>query len=63
MLNEEELDKLYSWIDSIPLSRPKKNMARDFSDGVLMSDVLSNYFPKLVKAHPYTLKNSTDSKI
>ncbi len=44
MLSDEQLDKLYTWIDSIPLSRPKKNLARDFSDGVLMADLLSNYF-------------------
>ncbi len=33
ILNEEALDDLYAWIDTIPLSRPKKNIARDFSDG------------------------------
>ena len=30
---EHELEKLYMWVDDIPLSRPKKNLARDFSDG------------------------------
>lgn len=33
--SEEELDDLYIWVDSIPLSRPKRNIARDFSDGGL----------------------------
>lgn len=32
-LNEEELADLYAWIDQVPLSRPKRNMARDFADG------------------------------
>lgn len=32
-LNEEELQALYCWIDEIPLSRQKKNITRDFSDG------------------------------
>lgn len=32
MLNEEEIEDLYMWIDEIPLSRPKRNIARDFSD-------------------------------
>ena len=32
-LNETQLEDLYSWVDTIPLSRPKKNIARDFSDG------------------------------
>ena len=32
-LSEQELQALYAWIDEVPLSRPKKNIARDFSDG------------------------------
>ena len=32
-VREEELQDLYMWVDGIPLSRPKKNIARDFSDG------------------------------
>jgi hypothetical protein len=34
MLKEDnELMYVYEWVDSVPLSRPKKNIARDFSDG------------------------------
>lgn len=29
----EDLERLYAWIDEIPLSRFKKNLPRDFSDG------------------------------
>jgi hypothetical protein len=47
-LNDEELEKLYAWVDSIPLSRPKKNMARDFSDGCLIAEILYYYHPKMV---------------
>ncbi len=32
-LDEETLQDLYAWIDKIPLSRPKRNITRDFSDG------------------------------
>ena len=32
-LNEQELQNLYAWIDDVPLTRQKKNIARDFSDG------------------------------
>lgn len=32
-LDEESLNELYTWVDTIPLSRPKRNIARDFSDG------------------------------
>ena len=31
--DESELEDLYSWIDGIPLTRPKRNISRDFSDG------------------------------
>jgi len=32
-LDERLLEQLYTWIDSIPLTRPKKDLKRDFSDG------------------------------
>ena len=32
-LSEEDLTDVYNWIDQLPLSRPKKNITRDFSDG------------------------------
>ena len=38
-LSQEEINEVLNWIDEIPLSRPKKNMARDFSDGVLAAEV------------------------
>jgi hypothetical protein len=46
---EEELQELYVWVDQIQFSRPKRNIARDFSDGVLLvrllvSQHISSYF-------------------
>lgn len=32
-LSEEDMQMIYNWVDEIPLSRPKRNIARDFSDG------------------------------
>ena len=32
-IDDGRLERLYAWIDDIPLSRPKKNIARDFADG------------------------------
>ena len=62
-LDEEELHAIYSWIDEIPLSRPKKNIARDFSDGVLMAEVVKHFFPKMVELHNYPTANRNDQKI
>lgn len=48
-LDDETLQRLYTWVDEIPLSRPKRNIARDFSDaGTLPGWV---FYPFLV---PYT---------
>ncbi|XP_077157421.1 sperm flagellar protein 1 [Paroedura picta] len=62
-LDEETLQDLYSWVDAIPLSRPKRNIARDFSDGVLAAEVVKFYFPKMVEMHNYVPANSTQQKL
>lgn len=38
-LSDDDLQRLYAWVDEISLSRPKRNIARDFSDGVLVAEV------------------------
>ena len=32
-LDEKVMEDLYKWLDSLPLTRPKRNIERDFSDG------------------------------
>lgn len=53
-LTDQEVNDIYTWVDSIPLSRPKKNIGRDFADGVLMAEIVHHYFPKLVELHNYS---------
>ena len=48
-LSEEALQELYTWIDAIPLSRPKKDLKRDFSDGGKFSLNEVNYVPFPIK--------------
>ncbi|KAM9364011.1 sperm flagellar protein 1 [Pholidichthys leucotaenia] len=62
-LSEEELQDLFAWIDKIPLSRPKRHITRDFSDGVMAAEVVKYYFPKLVDLHNYIPANSTQQKL
>jgi hypothetical protein len=62
-LTDEQLQRLYTWIDEIPLSRPKRNISRDFSDGVLLAEVVRHYFPRLVEIHNYPSANSTQQKV
>ncbi|XP_043110714.1 sperm flagellar protein 1 [Puntigrus tetrazona] len=62
-LDEETLQDLYAWIDKLPLSRPKRNITRDFSDGVMTAEVVKHFFPKLVELHNYTPAHSTQQKL
>ncbi|XP_052771647.1 sperm flagellar protein 1-like isoform X9 [Mya arenaria] len=63
-LDEQELESLYAWVDSIPLSRPKRNIARDFSDGVLVAEIVRHFFANegIVELHNYTAANATPKK-
>ena len=62
-LNDEQLRALYAWIDAIPLSRPKRNIARDFSDGVMLAEVIAAYFPAFVELHNYSAAHSVQQKL
>ncbi|XP_004687422.1 PREDICTED: sperm flagellar protein 1 [Condylura cristata] len=62
-VDEEALHQLYLWVDNIPLSRPKRNLSRDFSDGVLVAEVVKFYFPKMVEMHNYVPANSLQQKL
>jgi ribosomal protein L12E/L44/L45/RPP1/RPP2 len=50
-------------VDSIPFSRAKKNIHRDFADGVMMAELIHHYSPKLVNLHNYPPANSLTKKI
>ncbi|KAG1668600.1 hypothetical protein FOA52_001469 [Chlamydomonas sp. UWO 241] len=78
-VSEAELQSLYTWegvvvargdapaaclqVDEIPLSRPKRNINRDFSDGVLMAEVVHHFFPRIVELHNYSSANGATQKM
>ncbi|XP_077585991.1 sperm flagellar protein 1 [Stigmatopora nigra] len=62
-LDEDELQDLYAWIDKIHFSRPKRNIANDFSDGVMVAEVVKHYCPKIIDLHNYTPASSTQQKL
>ena len=49
-------------VDSIEFSRPKKNIGRDFADGVMMAELIYNYKPKIVELHNYSGASSVSKK-
>jgi len=56
------MQEVYNWVDEIPLSRPKKNIARDFSDCVLIAEVVKHFLPQLVELHNYSNAHSVQQK-
>lgn len=62
-MNDENLLTVYEWIDTIPLSREKKNINRDFCDGVLTAELLKHYYPKIVDVHNYPTAYNTKQKM
>lgn len=48
---EEALQGLFAWIDTIPLSRPKRNLHRDFSDAGMRLLPESDYPKKRLLLH------------
>lgn len=62
-LDEEQLTELYQWVDTIPLSRRRRNLARDFSDAVLMAEVVHHFYPRFVELHNYDQGLRVDTKI
>lgn len=43
-----EYHNIYCWLDTFKFSKSKKNMTRDFSDGVLFVELLNQALPKIV---------------
>jgi len=60
--DDSNLQEIYEWIDKIPLSRPKKNINRDFADGVLMAEIVAHFYPKQVELHNYAPTSNLQQK-
>lgn len=52
-INPYELEAVLKWVDGFELSRCRKKLNRDFSDGVLLAEILKFEFPHLVELHNY----------
>ena len=61
-ISEDELMSIYEWLDSIPLTKPKKNIARDFSDGQLLAEIIKYYLPKMIDINNYPSSSNTNQK-
>ncbi len=55
--------QLRDWVDEPVYSRPRRNLARDFSDGVLVAELIDYFCPQLVDLPQYRTCNATAGKI
>ncbi|XP_047207960.1 sperm flagellar protein 1 isoform X2 [Girardinichthys multiradiatus] len=62
-LSKEEKQDLLAWVDKVPFSRPKRNITRDFSDGVMIAEIIKHFFPKIVDLHNYSASCKTQQKL
>jgi hypothetical protein len=62
-LNDEMLETLYEWIDKIPLSRQKKRIERDFSDGYCVGEIIKYFLPNLIEMHNLTPAHNLQQKL
>ncbi|CAG9794698.1 unnamed protein product [Diatraea saccharalis] len=58
-----DIEAVLAWVDTFKLSRPTKKINRDFSDAVLLAEMLSFHYPKLVEMHNYPPRNSHALKL
>ncbi|GBM20136.1 Sperm flagellar protein 1 [Araneus ventricosus] len=61
-IEKDTLANLYDWLDTIPFSRQKKNLARDFSDAVLAAELVKYFFSGMVDLHNYPSTYSMEQK-
>lgn len=62
-LTDDILEELYEWIDRIPLSRQKKRIERDFSDGYCIAEIVKHFLPSLIEMHNLTPANNMQQKL
>jgi hypothetical protein len=56
------MEQLLEWIDSIPFTKPKRNITRDFADGVFVAEIMKMYHPDLVQIHNYPAVSALNSR-
>lgn len=60
--NFNKYQHIYDWINRFDLSKPKKDFKRDFSDGVLLSEVLNYHYPHVLDLNNYISTCNTKQK-
>ena len=52
-LNPTSIREIYQWVDTIPFTKPKKNIHQDFADAINAASIIHHYAPNLVDLLDY----------
>jgi CH-like domain in sperm protein len=61
-VSEDELAGIYTWVDEFQLSKPKRNISRDFADGLLVAEIIHHLMPKYIELHNYSQASAAKEK-
>ena len=61
-MTDDEIRMIYEWVDDFEFSKQKKNITRDFSDGLLIAEIIHSFYPHLVEVHNYYNTNNHTKK-
>ena len=62
-LSAAEVAEVMRWARSVPLTRTPRNVARDFSDGVLVAEIVNHFVPAIVELHNYSAASNSTQKV
>lgn len=55
-------ETLFGWLDTVPLTRQRKQFKRDFADAVLIAEIIHHFFPEYVDLHNYIPSSKQSQK-
>ena len=62
-IEADNIEDLCKWVDGFQLSRIKRDLNRDFSDGCLVAEIISKFHPSLINLHNYVPCSETKLKV
>ena len=62
-IDDNEFYEIYKWVDSYTLSKTRKNINRDFSDGTCYAEIIKKNIPSLVQINNYIPTENHKQKI